>query len=209
MPDEPRGKRTIAFFDGQNLFSAAKEAFGYRFANYDPKLLAQSVCDSKEWQVDRVYFYTGVPSHEENPRWHGFWSNKVADMGKRGIYTFTRPLRYQKRIFEISDGISYEKTIAREKGIDVRIALDVVRLATKKYYDVALIFSQDQDLSEAVNDIHQLSKDQRRWIKIASCFPASPDSTNNRGINDTDWIPMDKATYDKCIDPRDYRPKKW
>lgn len=29
MPDEPPIKRTIAFVDGQNLFHAAKEAFGY------------------------------------------------------------------------------------------------------------------------------------------------------------------------------------
>lgn len=29
MPDEPLIKRTVAFFDGQNLFHATKEAFGY------------------------------------------------------------------------------------------------------------------------------------------------------------------------------------
>ena len=34
--------------------------------------------------------------------------------------------------------------------MDVRLAVDVVRMAREKLYDVALIFSQDQDLSEAV-----------------------------------------------------------
>ena len=29
MPAEPPVKRTIAFFDGQNLFHAAKDAFGH------------------------------------------------------------------------------------------------------------------------------------------------------------------------------------
>lgn len=28
MPVEPSTKRTVAFFDGQNLYHAAKEAFG-------------------------------------------------------------------------------------------------------------------------------------------------------------------------------------
>ena len=28
-----------------------------------------------------------------------------------------------------------------------------------------------------------------------------------RGINGTDWIRIDRATYDACIDPNDYRPK--
>jgi uncharacterized LabA/DUF88 family protein len=37
---------------------------------------------------------------------------------------------------------------AEEKGIDVRIAIDVIRLAHRNAYDVALLFSQDQDLSE-------------------------------------------------------------
>jgi hypothetical protein len=35
MPEEPLNKRAIAFVDGQNLFHAAKEAYGYRDPNYD------------------------------------------------------------------------------------------------------------------------------------------------------------------------------
>lgn len=27
------------------------------------------------------------------------------------------------------------------------------------------------------------------------------------GINKTDWVKIDRATYDQCLDPRDYRPK--
>lgn len=47
MPAEPPVKRAIAFFDGQNLFYAAKYAFGYSWPNYDPILLTlpkQSAC---------------------------------------------------------------------------------------------------------------------------------------------------------------------
>ena len=33
MPTEPGVKRTIAFVDGQNLFHAAREAFGYTYPN--------------------------------------------------------------------------------------------------------------------------------------------------------------------------------
>ena len=28
-----------------------------------------------------------------------------------------------------------------------------------------------------------------------------------RGINGTDWIQIDRATYEACIGSRDYRPK--
>jgi len=36
-------------------------------------------------------------------------------------------------------------------------------------------------------------------------FPSSPTSRNRRGIDRTDWIPIDRATYDACLDRRDYR----
>jgi len=48
LPVEPEIRRTFVFFDGQNLFYAAKEAFGYPYPNYDPRLLADTVCASNE-----------------------------------------------------------------------------------------------------------------------------------------------------------------
>ncbi len=95
--------------------------------------------------------------------------------------------------------------VGQEKGIDVRIALDVVRLARENAYDVALLFSQDQDLSEVADEVRAISRVESRWIKIASVFPLSPTSRNRRGVNKTDWIPIDRATYDACLDPNDYR----
>lgn len=35
MPPEPIVKRAVTFIDGQNLFHAAREAFGYIYPNYD------------------------------------------------------------------------------------------------------------------------------------------------------------------------------
>ena len=87
----------------------------------------------------------------------------------------------------------------------MRIALDVIRLAHRREFDVALIFSQDQDLSEVADESRAISHEQGRWIKIACAFPFSPTSCNKRGINKTDWIKIDRATYDACLDPRDYR----
>jgi hypothetical protein len=94
-----------------------------------------------------------------------------------------------------------------EKGIDIRIALDVVRLALEGAYDVAVIFSQDQDLSEVASEIRQIARREARWIKLASAFPSSPTYKNRRGINGTDWIVIERSLYDGCIDGRDYRPK--
>ncbi|HQU45234.1 MAG TPA: hypothetical protein PK867_20635 [Pirellulales bacterium] len=47
---------------------------------------------------------------------------------------------------------------------------------------------------------------QSRWIKVASAFPDSATLPNRLGVNHTDWIRIDRATHDACIDPRNYRP---
>ena len=206
MPVEPENKRTFVFFDGQNLFYAAKEAFGYSYPNYDPKLLAENICTSKNWDITKIYFYTGVPSFVDNPFWNHFWTAKMAVMGTRGIQTFSRPLRYRNKTITLSDGTLAAVPVGQEKGIDARIALDIVRFALEGTYDVALIFSQDQDLSEAVKDVKKISCLQNRWIKCACAFPISPTVPKTRGINGTDWIRISKTIYDVCIDPGNYRP---
>ena len=90
----------------------------------------------------------------------------------------------------------------------MRIAIDVIRMAHHREYDVALIFSQDQDLSEIAEEIRAIGQEQGRWIKIASAYPVSPTTGNARGINKTDWIPITRVVYDACLDARDYRLKK-
>ncbi len=89
--------------------------------------------------------------------------------------------------------------------MDVRIALDIIRLARENTYDICLTLSQDQDLSEVADEVRIIAQEQKRWIKMASAFPVSPTSKNKRGINKTDWIKIDRIMYDSCIDPNDYR----
>lgn len=90
----------------------------------------------------------------------------------------------------------------------MRIAIDVVALAVENAFDVALVFSQDQDLTEVASELRRLARREGRWIKIASAFPVSPTCSNRRGIDKTDWLRIDRQLYDRCLDPRDYRPKR-
>ncbi len=207
MSTEPAVKRAFVFVDGQNLFYAAKNAFGQRYPNYDVRALAKALCASQAWQLERVLFYTGVPDAADNAGWNHFWSAKLAQMGREGVSIFSRPLRYRNQTVQLPDGQSHTFLVGQEKGVDVRLALDVVAKAYENALDVALVLSQDQDLSEVADEIRRIAVMQQRWIKIACAFPSSPASTNRRGINGTDWIRIDRATYDRCLDTRDYRPK--
>ncbi|MBI5710964.1 MAG: NYN domain-containing protein [Candidatus Eisenbacteria bacterium] len=208
MPREPGVKRAMAFVDGQNLFHAAREAFGHRYPNFDPVALARSVCLTCGWELELVSFYTGMPDPADDPFWNHFWSARVAYLGAHGVRTFTRPLRYRVQEVRPADTSVVVARIAQEKGIDVRLALDVVRYARDGHYDVGLVFSQDQDLAEAADEVRRIARQQDRWIKVACAFPLGPGSRNRRGINHTDWIPIEHATYDACLDPRDYRPRR-
>ena len=91
MAIEPLVKRTVAFFDGQNLFHHAKAAFGHTYPNFDPGKLTGSICSSRGWAISGIHFYTGVPSSMDKPIWNHFWTAKMAVMGTRGIETFSRP----------------------------------------------------------------------------------------------------------------------
>jgi uncharacterized LabA/DUF88 family protein len=206
MPTEPAVKRTIAFVDGQNLYHSARSVFGYSYPNYDIENLAESVCLSRGWQLVQVQFYTGIPSATDNPFWNTFWTKKLAALGTRpNVSVYSRLLMYRNKTVDVPGFGAYTFLNGEEKGIDVRLALDVLDATYRNELDVALIFSQDQDLNELADLIRQVARFQNRWIKIACAFPNSPTASNQRGINRTDWCPIDRATYDTCIDPRDYR----
>ena len=128
-------------------------------------------------------------------------------MSWQGVHVYSRSLRYRNRRVRLPDGTEHTYLAGEEKGIDVRIALDVIRMAHRRGYDVALIMSQDQDLSEVAEEIRVIAREQDRWIKVACAFPFSPTTRNRRGINKTDWIRIGRTTYDACLDRRDYRSR--
>ena len=207
MRQEPANKRVVAFIDGQNLFHSVKSAFGYSYPNYDVGKLCGAICAREAgWVLKQTRFYTGVPKETDNKTWHLFWKKKLSVMGRLpGIFICTRELKYRLLRFRDTAGAEHTGFAGVEKGIDVRIALDIIHLAHKQEFDVALVFSQDQDLSEVALEIINISEEQDRWIKVASAYPISPVYTNARGINRTTWIQFDKAQYDACIDPKPYK----
>jgi uncharacterized LabA/DUF88 family protein len=206
--EEPKNKRAVAFFDGQNLFRHAKAAFGYDHPNYDPKKLFSSICTQYGWDASSIRFYTGTPDARKDPRRHGYWANRLLAFRRSGILVESRPLKYRIETILLPDGNTHQIETAQEKGIDIRIALDIIRLTITKQLDVALIFSQDQDLAEVVAEVKEIAKTQERWVWVASAFPYGPKATSTRGINGSEWIKIDQGQYDLCLDIKDYRPPK-
>jgi uncharacterized LabA/DUF88 family protein len=204
-PAEPKIKRTVAFFDGQNLYHASREAFGHGWPKYDPLKLAHAVCKEKGLTLRAAQFYTGKPSAADDPFWNGFWQKKLLAISRSGVKVESRELKYRDKQIDLGDGCILTRRIGDEKGIDVRIAVDVIRRTYDRDIDVALLFTQDQDLAEAVEEAKRIARAQERWFNVVSVYPASPKYRNTRGVNRTDWFPMDEGFYDACCDDHDYR----
>lgn len=208
MTPNKNSRKPVAaiFIDGSNLYHAAKEAFG--FVKHDVAALAREICQKKGWDCGAINFYSGVPTKEHDPVGFDRWDKRIAVMKQQNINVVTRPLTYRtKKVF----GPNGEENVSLhtgEKGIDVRLALDMVRAAYEKTADVFIVFSQDQDLSEACMEVKRIKEDQKQSVRICSAFPVSEKSHNNRGIRDVERITIDLETYNKCLDGRAYHKSK-
>lgn len=195
--------RTIVFVDGQNLYHLAKTAWiattaavpnPYGWPSYDVEKLADDlVARTPGRSLSQVRFYTGVPVRSNRPErnfWHDFWSNKLRYLEGNGVYV------YRGRV----------SADRQEKGVDVSLAVDLIRATYEQRYEVAIIVSQDSDFGPAVSLAKKIAHSQSRLLIFESAFPIGP-RISRRGVPGTTWVHIDQPTYDACFDPRDYRPK--
>lgn len=199
----PPRRRLISFVDGQNLFGCAKELFGYKTANYDAQLLSEHVAARLGCDLVEVRFYTGVHKPTEHSYLYDWWTAKLHRMRNRGIVVTQRPLAYTYKPVTNQDGTVGRIAVPREKGIDLRIGLDMVRLARAHAYDAVVVFSQDNDLGEATDEVKRIAKDQGRVITVASAYPcgvAAKHRGRRQGIDRTDWIKLTRTDYDACLE---------
>jgi hypothetical protein len=104
MPPEPATKRTVAFADAQNLFFAARQAFGYTYPNYDFPALATAVRAANGWQLDQARFYTGIPDATDDPFWNYFWGGNLRNLSRQGVEVLSRSLRYRNKTVKLPNG---------------------------------------------------------------------------------------------------------
>lgn len=197
------GPRADVFIDGQNLFHSVKMLFGHRNPDFDVRKIATELCALRSLTVGRIFFYTGMPSQEESPDWHAYWTRKLSSVGRQDVQIFNPPLRYRDRKEYDATGTQVRVRLPQEKGIDVRIAIDMVGAAWGEKCDAMVLVSQDSDLREAVREAKHIAQSQRRPLKMYSAFPERTDGYS-RGVEDTEWICFDQRFYERCVDPRDY-----
>ena len=201
MQREPVTKRAVAFIDASNMRGGARRAFGESFSNFNPVAMAEEVCAAQGWSLAGVSYYLGVPDVRVTEDGHYTWMKRCARWRKQGVRVFTRTL------------LQDDQGTAREKGIDVRLALDAVGLYRQGAYDVAVIFSQDQDFSELAAELKAIAREQKRWVQVVSAFPAAaPDPSAATGappggISGTIAIPLAEDEFRKMLDTPENRKR--
>lgn len=207
MSENEKG-RTFVFIDGQNFYKSARSAFGkdvVPYPNFDASALGSLLAKEVGAEsVEKISFYTGMPVERYSPRWYEFWMNKIDNMENNFVSVFTRPLRYQYETDPMHP-TGYRVISTREKGIDLRIALDVMIAARRKDCENIIIVSRDQDFREVIADIEMMTAFERRDVNLWSAYPDGGGGPSHlRGIDGMKSIIVTPEMYRDCIDPNNY-----
>lgn len=140
------------FIDGSNLYHSLEENCG-RF-DLDFRAFAEKLC--KDRPLYRVYYYNVLRDTDRNPQ-------AYQDQQK-----FLSTL-YKTPYLEIRLGTSKMRgDVVVEKGVDIMVATDLLRMAWDDLYDVGILVSGDGDFAYAVQAVKNLGK----HMEIAA-FPSN------------------------------------
>jgi uncharacterized LabA/DUF88 family protein len=157
--------RPVVFFvDYENLRYTPKHAFGVEPSDIDPLKLAILVTSRRniDSHVDHVRVYRGIARADMNDS-RASRDMALVDRWKRDvrINPITRPLHYAWR-----NGV----WSSFEKGIDVALAVDLMRFAHSNIEADVVVASRDSDLNPALEAFVEADHLRRR-IEVVSAKP--------------------------------------
>jgi len=170
--------------------------------NFRPLQLGQLLTAGQEFDLKQVRVYTGVPSQERDPQGYRAARKRFDTWRHEGhgkAVVLERNLRYRKG------------EPPREKGVDVLLAIHLVRLAGARTFQRAIVVSADNDLVpalELVCDVlgsHAVESVSLRPEPGAQAGPPL-------GVQVTGARPqihrrvIRKAEYERIEDTRSYNP---
>lgn len=133
--------RVALFIDGSNLYKGLVSTLGPEYRLDFVQFIATLVGERK---LLRAYYYNApLPAEDPAARAHQSFLNYL----RRVPHLVVRLGRLERR---------GESLI--EKGVDVRMTLDLLRLAYADAYDVAVLISGDGDFAEVIEAIQDMGK---------------------------------------------------
>jgi uncharacterized LabA/DUF88 family protein len=170
MPD-----RAAVFMDGANIYRAFKEAFGS--ARYSPWKLAVELSAGR--QLVRAHFYIAAVPQQMGAQLY-------ADQQR-----FLNRLKQDPGLTLWTGRMAQTNDRWYEKGVDVKIATDMVAMAYQGEYDVAILVSGDGDLAPAVREVRRIGP------VVENAMPRARRSWHLLQES-SKFIEIDEALFRKC-----------
>ena len=171
-------ERIYIFIDGSNLDMATKTSFNERVS---PELLAQKLTTGR--RLMRVNYYE-APLFPEVNRQSFDAQQTFFERLRKNPYFDLRLGRRVKREREYTCphcNETFKKTSYGQKGVDALIAFDLIALAIRNAYDIAVLVAGDQDFICPVLEVRMMNK----YVENA--------------FTDYAWAPTLKAVADRTI----------
>lgn len=171
--------RVMIFIDGSNVYHSVRDL--YQRTDIDYAKLVTCLTNGRDYQ--RTYFYGALVDQARELQ-------AYKDQ-QRFLAALTR-LPY----FEVRMGhLVYRGSPAArpiEKGVDVRLAVDMLTRAYSDHFDVAVLVSGDNDFADLV----QAVKDRGKHVEVALFDPP----TSSRQLRDAadKVIVLDSAFLARC-----------
>jgi uncharacterized LabA/DUF88 family protein len=186
----------MVFLDYQNAYLVGHSRFQpvrpRARSHVDPQRIGALLVGRRRWssELTGVRVYRGRPSPALQPVAAAAFDRQAKAWAAKGISLTSRLLRYPS---------GWPSSPAEEKGVDVALAVDFVRLAMEGAYDVGILFSSDSDLLpalETVSDLRLARVEVAAWSKAFRL--RFPDSSRP-------WCHhLSLADYQSVLDPTDY-----
>lgn len=142
-------KKILVQFDGSNFYNKVKKILPQiHLTDFNYKSFAGSITKGKSTQV--IYYVGEIRKYPGNRKSEKLYANQ------QSLF-----LRLRKQDIEIKLGyLLMSDGKFHEKGVDVQIAVDIVRGAIKNEYDKCFLISSDTDLLPAI----KTAKDEGKKI---------------------------------------------
>jgi uncharacterized LabA/DUF88 family protein len=143
----------MVFVDGGNFYSAVKEGLHLQKSVNIESLVRKLIAGRS---LVRAYYYTTPSPFPDSPtgKGHQRFLDKLGWIENLQV----RLGRIVPRAHNIECPkckAAFDYVLRTQKGVDTRIAVDMVTLAQRNEYDIAILVSGDSDLAEAVDFIRE------------------------------------------------------
>lgn len=195
-------KRIGVFVDYQNVYKGARKCFfpdgtnSHLDGQVNPLKLGKTLAGNDRTLV-AVRVYRGLPSSRDDPKGYGA-SNRQLELWKKlgCVETITRPLNYG------------DPAHPKEKGIDVKLAIDFVTSMIAGDFDVGILFSADTDLLPALEAVIEAKGEAAcevaAWVPKGGGYP----SVLRVPSKNLHTHPLYESTYLAIHDDTDYTQRR-